>query len=178
MKFSEYAYQRPDVDQLKVEFKALLEAFKNASSATEQSEILAKYYQLDDSASAMQNICYVRHSIDTTDKFYEEEVEFFNTRYPELSEVSTDFYKALLASPFRAELEAEYGKHLFVLADLTTKVFDSVRLPVSSSTSSMELVRSERWAISFILVKICAVPRRAITTARDPILRKRSLAPT
>ena len=124
MKFSEYAYQRPDVDQLKVEFKALLEAFKNASSATEQSEILAKYYQLDDSASAMQNICYVRHSIDTTDKFYEEEVEFFNTRYPELSEVSTDFYKALLASPFRAELEAEYGKHLFVLADLTTKVFE------------------------------------------------------
>lgn len=124
MKFSQYDYKRPDVDQIKIELKALIDAFETAESAKEQSEIIAKYYTIQDAADAMQNICYIRHTIDTTDKFYEDEIEFFNTRYPELSEATTDFYKALLKSNFRAELEAEYGKHLFVLAELSTKTFE------------------------------------------------------
>lgn len=124
MKFSEYQYVRPDIDSLKIKFKSLIEQFVAADDFRKQSGIIGAVDELREEADVMQNICYIRHTIDTTDKFYEGEIDFFNTRYPELGENMTAYYNAVIASPFRAELEEVWGKQFFVLAELYVKTFE------------------------------------------------------
>ncbi len=124
MKFSEYVYERPDLDKVKAQFADLLRRFKEAKSFEQQSEVIATIDQLREEVDVMQNICFVRHTIDTTDKFYEQEIDFFNTRYPELGEQMTAYYQALIASPYRGDLERVWGKQLFVLAELAVKTFE------------------------------------------------------
>jgi M3 family oligoendopeptidase len=124
MKFSQYEYVRPDIDSLKLEFKDLLGQFQRAESFEKQSELIATIDQLREEVDVMQNICHIRHTIDTTNKFYESEMDFFNTRYPELGENMTAYYNALISSPYRAKLEEVWGKQLFVLAELYVKTFE------------------------------------------------------
>lgn len=124
MKFSEYAYERPNIDEAKNRFKTLLVNFQTARSFEEQSTIIAQFDDLREEIDAMQNICFIRHTIDTTDKFYETEIDFFNNRYPELSEYLTSYYQSLISSPYRAELEKVWGKQLFRIAELYVKTFE------------------------------------------------------
>ena len=53
----------------------------------------------------------------------------------------------------------------------------SVRSPVFSSTSSIESLISERWAMSFMLMGIFIMEMSTIIEIRTPALRKRSLFP-
>jgi len=124
MKFSEYAYERPNIDEAKHKFKTLLLNFQAATSFEEQSTIIAQFDDLREEIDAMQNICFIRHTIDTTDKFYEGEIDFFNSRYPELSEYLTSYYQALISSKYRPELEKVWGLQLFRIAELYVKTFE------------------------------------------------------
>jgi M3 family oligoendopeptidase len=72
----------------------------------------------------MATICSIRHSIDTNDKFYDSENQFFDEHYPETAELINDYYRALLKSPFRNDLEEKFGKQVFVLAELSLKTFE------------------------------------------------------
>lgn len=124
MKFSEYVYERPDIEAAKREFQTLLDEFNQNISFEHQSTIISKIDDLRERVDAMMNLCYVRHTIDTTDKFYEQEIDFFNTRYPELNEFLTLYYQALIKSPFRQQLEEVWGKQLFTIADLSVRTFE------------------------------------------------------
>lgn len=71
----------------------------------------------------MQQIASIRHSIDTNDEFYKAEQDFFDENGPVVQEYITDYYRALVNSPFRAELENKWGRQLFQLAELSLKTF-------------------------------------------------------
>jgi M3 family oligoendopeptidase len=124
MKFSEYVYERPNIDEVKKKFVSLLADFEKAQSFEAQSIIIAQIDDLREEVDAMQNLCYIRHTIDTTNKFYEDEIEFFNTRYPELNEQLTTYYEQLRKSPYRVDLERVWGRQLFTLADLYVQTFE------------------------------------------------------
>ena len=51
--------------------------------------------------------------MDTRDAFYEAEREFFDANSPALGEAQLDVYRALLASPFRTQLEQALGRLTF-----------------------------------------------------------------
>ena len=53
----------------------------------------------------MAQLVYIRHSIDTNDTFYKAENEFLDESSPIIQEYITDYYRALVNSKFRAELE-------------------------------------------------------------------------
>jgi M3 family oligoendopeptidase len=125
MQFKDYAYKRPDMDKMKEEFHLLLDAFKAAESVEEQNDVMAKINVLRNDFETMENIVYIRHSVDTLDKFYEEEQNFIDENNPLYQELVTEFYKVLVNSKFRNELEAKWGKHIFNIADMALKTFDS-----------------------------------------------------
>lgn len=69
-------------------------------------------------------LVYIRHSIDTNDEFYKAENEFLDENAPIVQEYITDFYRALVNSKFRNELEQKWGSQIsFQLADLSLKTF-------------------------------------------------------
>ena len=124
MKFSEYTYERPSVDNFKSAFVKQLEIFKTAKSIKEQEESILAINEIRSDFDSMYSLASVRHSIDTKDAFYEEENGFFDNNYPELTKYINDYYRALLVSPFRSQLEVKFGKQLFVIAELRLKSFE------------------------------------------------------
>lgn len=123
MKFSEYTYQRPVVKEFEVKFKELLNGFTSAESYEEQDAAMTAINQLRSEYDTMHTIASVRHSIDTNDEFYKAENDYYDEVDPVVLEFINDYYRALVGSKFRAELEQKWGKQLFQLADLSLKTF-------------------------------------------------------
>ncbi|MUT66473.1 M3 family oligoendopeptidase [Paenibacillus sp. NEAU-GSW1] len=123
MKFSEYRYERPDVQAFEQQFKGLLGVFASASSYEEQDEAMSAINKLRSTFDTMQQLASIRHSIDTNDEFYKAEQDFFDENEPVVQEYITDYYAALVGSRFRTELEGKWGRQLFQLAELSLKTF-------------------------------------------------------
>lgn len=123
MKFSEYAYERPDVARFEEEFNGLLKTFHEAKNADEQEAAMGAINKLRGALSTQETLVSIRHSVDTNDEFYKAEQDFFDETSPVFQKYTTEFYEALVSSPFRAELEKKCGKQLFQIAELTIKTF-------------------------------------------------------
>lgn len=109
--------------KIKREFDSLLQDFRSASTYVEQNEVMKKVNAIGNDYSTQANLVYIRASIDTNDEFYQKEREYFDEIGPEYQELETAYYKELVATPFRAELEAKWGAQLFALADNSIKSF-------------------------------------------------------
>ncbi|MGO4789579.1 M3 family oligoendopeptidase [Paenibacillus sp. 2KB_20] len=123
MKFSEYRYERPDVKAFEQKFKEQLNAFTSASTYEEQDQAMTQINKLRSEMDTLSQLVYIRHSIDTNDEFYKAEQDFFDENGPVIQEYITDYYRALVESKFRAELENKWGRQLFQLAELSLKTF-------------------------------------------------------
>ncbi len=121
--FKDYEYKRPDLVAGKAYFQQLLTEFQSAQSVEEQSTVIERINAFRNDFSTQYNLVYIRASIDTNDEFYQKERDFLDEKTPEMEEISTEYYKALLASPFKNDLEEKWGEQLFDLAENQIKGF-------------------------------------------------------
>ncbi|WRP08223.1 M3 family oligoendopeptidase [Rossellomorea aquimaris] len=123
MKFDQFTYERPNLEEVKPVFQQLLGKFKSASNVQEQVNVMKELNDIRLNIDTMQNICYIRHSIDTNDEFYKREQDYIDEMMPEVHGMVTEYYEELVNSPFRKELEEKWGKQLFALAESEIKTF-------------------------------------------------------
>ncbi|NLW29598.1 MAG: M3 family oligoendopeptidase [Erysipelothrix sp.] len=123
MNFNDFEYKRIDIDLVKKEGQELLEQFKNAESFGEANRIFSDFNESAKEAMTMRTLCSIRHSINTEDKFYEEETEFWDEKSPLLQQTYIDFNNAVLDSKYREQLESIYPKTFFLLAENARRVF-------------------------------------------------------
>lgn len=136
MKFSEMPYRRVEkavLDQI----SRLTERLTCASSAEEAEKIFMESEAISTEVQTMMNLCYIRSTIDTTDKFYAAEQEYNDELTPLLTEKSQEFSKALCASPFRGELEKKWGTLLFTNAELSMKGFAPELVPLLQEENAL-----------------------------------------
>lgn len=120
--FSSIPYQRMDFDLYEKKYNTLIQQFEQADSPDLQIAAMKNIYSLMNDASTDMNIVYVRHSINTTDAFYEKEQQYIDEIRPKLENLDTLYYKALHKSPFQKELRNEFGNQLFDFTLLKIKV--------------------------------------------------------
>ena len=130
MKFKDMKYERISVEEIAKEEKELIQAFKEAKSFEEADQIFLKQNALDGHVNSMQVLASTRHSINTEDPFYDAEESYWNQASPQINEYYQEFTKALLVSPFRAELEKKYGKIVFMNAEIALKTFSPAIIPL------------------------------------------------
>ena len=123
IKFKGYKYIRPDLEKIGKEFESLLDKFNNAKRVEEQDQIIAEINKIRSTVDTMGNLVYIRHSINTEDEFYAKEQDFFDESMPIYQNMVSKYYKALVNSKFRKELEKIWGNQLFTLAELRLKTF-------------------------------------------------------
>jgi M3 family oligoendopeptidase len=123
MKFQDYQYERPDIESSKQAFEQLLKEFNEAESFEVQDEVMTKINALRSNFETMASLVHVRHTIDTSDEFYEKENDYIDENSPVYSGLVTEFYRSLSNSKFRNELEQKWGKLLFDVAELQLKTF-------------------------------------------------------
>ena len=137
--FKDYIYTRPDMQKLQGEYRTLVELFKTAESFEQQNGIIERLNCMSKDYSTMANLVYIRASIDTTDEFYQTERDYFDEISPQFDELTTEYYQALVASSFRAQLEEKWGKQLFHIADFQIRSF---------SPDIMDLMQQENKLVS------------------------------
>lgn len=123
MTFQTYRYERPNLQELEGQFKALLASFNQAQDADEQNGIISTINQLRHHFYTKETLVSIRHSVDTRDEFYKAEQEYFDEINPIVQEYITDYYRAITGSKFRKEIEEHWGAQLFRLAEMSLKIF-------------------------------------------------------
>lgn len=108
--FGELEYERPDFEALKAFYASLNERVTNAKTYAEVKACMQEEEAYSAHVSTMFTIASVRHTVDTSDKFYEEEDKYINMQYPEAMPYMQAFSLALLNSPFKKEIDEEYGE--------------------------------------------------------------------
>ncbi len=137
MKFSQIPYARPDFADAARQIDALTRRLETASGAAEQLQIYKEMETLSGHLYTQMALCSIRHTIDTRDTFYDQEHEYLNEQGPLLSEKVQAFNRALLASPYRPELEKELGSLLFQNLDLEQKSFSPAIIPLLQEESRL-----------------------------------------
>ena len=103
MKFSQMPYERPDLDAVKKELTALTKRLEDAATYEEAKAVFLDQQTATKHIGTAETLVSIRHSINTKDEFYDEEMKFWNAAMPELQEYSQLWSMAMLKSPFRAD---------------------------------------------------------------------------
>lgn len=112
-KFCDLPYQRPDVEDVGRQLEMLVEKLKNAGSYAEARALLMEKETMYRDLQTAASVAHVRNTIDTTDAFYEKEMEYLDSQMPRLLPMEKAWNQALLHSAFRPDLEKEFGHELF-----------------------------------------------------------------
>lgn len=128
-KFSTIEYQRPDFDHYEAEFKRLAEQIRSASNYEEIQKIIVEADELSSVVGTMSTIAMIRNTLNTTDEFYEKEVEFLNERGAEATTSYIDYFKALLDCKFTKEITDEYGNEFLVTIQREVDQFKEELVP-------------------------------------------------
>ncbi len=110
-KFKQLVYIRPNVKEVKKEFKTLIKHFKKAESYDKAKQIYFLEQNLFENIATNYMIADVRSKINTSDEFYEEEIKFFNQELPKIMLMAKKGREAILKSKFKADFDKEFGKH-------------------------------------------------------------------
>lgn len=140
MKFNEYKYVRPDFDLVSSKINDLANALQASSNLDEIKRIIKEINEIKSSYDTMQTIAFIRNTINTADKFYEDEVEEINTKSPIVDSSLNNLSKVLVNHKLRNELEDIYGSYWFKKMELSLKTFDDsiMELMVEENKLSVE----------------------------------------
>lgn len=123
MKFSEIEYKRPNVSDISEKFEHLVNLFQKAESFDEQDALIKNINDLRMEFQTLGTIASIKYSIDTNDKEFEEEQNFYDANSPVFDGLVHKYYTAIVNSKFRPELEKKWGKQLFDVAEVTLRTF-------------------------------------------------------
>lgn len=123
MKFSEFKYERPNYEKNKIQINNLIEKINNASTYKEQREYIDNLNKIRNDIETMSTICSIRTSINTQDVFYEKETEYWDEYSPLYEDRNSYFYKSIINSKFKKEIENDFGTQFVKIAEFSIKSF-------------------------------------------------------
>lgn len=129
-KFKDIQYTRPDCEAFQKLAEDNAEKIKNAVSYSEAKRIFLEFDKAESEFFDMGNIAYIRHTIDTSDEFYDKENEFLNEKTPELMPSLLAFSNAVYDSRFKPDFVAEFGEQMFAEIELRRKSFSEKNIPL------------------------------------------------
>ena len=129
LKFSQMPYERPELEAHKARLTALTERLKGANDYNDAKAAFLEMEEAYRQFNSEYDLAQIRHTIDTRDKFYDGEINFWNAAGPELKEYYQAWNIAMLESPFRPDFEAEYGNLMFLNTEISLKTFSPEIVP-------------------------------------------------
>lgn len=137
MKFKDMPYERIDFAKAKAELSEIMEKSKAAKSGEEQFEVHKMFYRLNDKIQTQVTLCSIRHTIDTTDEFYEKEQNYYDEQIPEYSNLCVEYQKILFYSPYREVLEGKIGQVAFENMEIAMKSVSEEIIPLMQEENTL-----------------------------------------
>lgn len=130
MKFNEFEYQRPDINQIEQAYKESVQAIREAKNSDEAVNAVREVQAIQNNIQTQSTLCSIRHSIDTRDDFYAQENDFWDNQLPIIADWACDYYRATLESPYRHDLEKELPETFFKIAENTLRITKPEIIPL------------------------------------------------
>ena len=127
--FAQIEYVRPDVEKLREECLEMVGEIENAKAYSDIQAVIERRDKLFGAAATMSTIAYIRNTLDTTDEFYEKEVEHNDEQFAAAGVEMTKVSKALLDCKFTEEISAEYGPEFLVIEKREVDKFKDELVP-------------------------------------------------
>lgn len=138
MKFNDFVYERPDIENYVKRFKELLALIGESETAETEIKAINDLFDLNDEMDTLITLVSIRNSLNTQDEFYEKEQDFFNENVPALQEYEHIFSSKILKSKNRLVLEKEFGSLLFKQAELRRKTFSPEIIPLLQTENKLD----------------------------------------
>lgn len=149
MKFNEFKYERPKYDEVKEEIGKLITTMNSSDNVEEVRELINKINMIRQNVNTMSTLASIRYSINTEDNFYSDESDYWDNHGPLYENINADFYKVLVKNKFRNELEEEFGKQFFDIAEYNLRAFseeiiEDLQIENKLSTQYSKLIASAK----------------------------------
>lgn len=123
MKFQDFKYSRPNLDEFIKDVTKILDNIGTDKDLETEINAINEYNKLNDTLQTQVTLASIRNSINTKDEFYEQEMNYFNEQIPALRQYSQIYIDKLLTSKNRKSLEERLGSLSFEQAELAKKTF-------------------------------------------------------
>ncbi len=123
MGFNEFMYERPNYEGIKEKLSTLIAKVKESDNLDDVKALIDDINAIRNNVDTMGTIASIRNSINTEDEFYDKEREYWDEYDPLYNEIYSEFYKAIVENKLRSELERDYGKQFFSIAEYNLKSF-------------------------------------------------------
>lgn len=123
MKFSEYKYIRPNINDLIEKINVLISSLNQEKDIHNLKKIVDEFFKITEDYNTNETLVSIRHSINLNDQYYNDEYKYIMEESPKLYSKFTDFKKALLSHFLAKELENIYGSYYFKILRLNEKTF-------------------------------------------------------
>lgn len=125
MNFNDFKYERPNYENVSLEFREIISKLNNSRNYEEQNYYIKNINEIRNYIDTMSTISSIRHSINTKDLFYEAEKDYWDEHSPMYEELDSLFYKSIVSSKFKEEIEKEYGKQFIKICEFSIKSFSN-----------------------------------------------------
>ena len=136
-KFSTLEYKRPDLEARRTQLAQWKAAVQHAEDYAALRALMLEIDRETCELFTQYSIAHIRHTLDTRDEFYEAEIQYLQDTLPTLSGAEVALSEAIASSPFRPDIEQEFGKQYFVSMDLQKKLFCEANIPLRQQESRL-----------------------------------------
>ena len=124
MKYSEYPYERINLDEARQNMSSWLTRFNSAESSGEQIAVLKEVDESSREYSSYQAIASLNFNKNINDDEAKAEKEYYDNIGPEYMKIHNELDKAVNTSQFKEELAAEWGETFLKQIEMDLKTFD------------------------------------------------------
>lgn len=112
-KFQQIPYKRPDMEAIRGEMEGCIGRFRKAEGYHQAMAAFRRMEGIESHLRTAFSLAYIRNTINTEDPYYDAEMDYLNREMPRLLPLQKDFSESLLDSPYREEMEKNFGSHFF-----------------------------------------------------------------
>lgn len=129
MKFHEMPYRRVTTEQVKEFCDSFILSFTSAPDAETAERELRRMFAFSLEVDTQTSLCFTRHSIDTRDAFYSEEMAYYDEQGPLMQLSLQKANDVVLGSPYRKDLEHSIGTLYFRKLENEKRQFSEAIIP-------------------------------------------------
>ena len=112
-KVNDLPYSRVTLEEMQEAFRKFFAAAEHAESADELIAARKTLIEERNKYGSASTLADIRFTQNTADPFYKGEMDYYDEVYPIIQNDLTKYYRVMLESPFRRELEEKLGSVLF-----------------------------------------------------------------
>jgi M3 family oligoendopeptidase len=137
-RFSDIRAAAPDFHELRTEYDDIAGSLENARSVSDAMHAFSRWDGLRRAFATWSALAVLRFQQDTKNAQFKADSDALNELRPKITGIDVAMKRKFLATPLRAELEAQLGAYLFARWELDVTAYDPVIEPLAVAESKLE----------------------------------------